>query len=115
MFDKFVKSLFFIAGGGVGYYGVYSAVPNPQTWHYVLVPLVSAIFATVLGHVSLKTLNGILENGLQKTSGSDLLAGSLGFVFGVVVALLLCIPFYGTGFGRYFAIFAMLFSGSLCA
>lgn len=115
MFDKFVKTLFFIAGGGLGYYGVYSAVSNPLTLHYVLIPLGSAVIATVLGHFSLKSLNGILENGLQKTSGSDLLAGSLGFIFGVVVALLLCIPLYGTEFGRYFAIFSMLLLGGICA
>jgi len=115
VFDKFVKALFFVAGGGLGYYGVYSAVSNPQTIHYLLVPLGSAVVAAVLGHFSLKILNSVLENGLQKTSGSDLLAGSLGFIFGVVVALLLCIPLYGTEVGRYFAIFSMLFMGSVSA
>jgi uncharacterized protein YacL len=115
VFNKFVKALFFIAGGGLGYYGVYSTVSNPQTLHYVLIPSGSAVVAAVLGHFFLKILNNILENGLQKTTGSDLLAGSLGLIFGVVVALLLCIPLYGTDFGRYFALFCMLVIGSVSA
>lgn len=116
MFDRFIKSLFILAGAGLGYYVVNVIVPEGAAgnWLYFAGGAAGgALIAGLLGFVVLKWLDSILENGLQRTTGLDLVAGSIGLIFGLVVALLLCIPFYGSGVGRYASIFAMLLIGSI--
>lgn len=115
MFDKFIKSLFFLAGAGLGFYFVYSMRWDSNILYIVLGCAAGAVLAGILGFFVTKWLAGIFDNGLQHTSGLDLVAGAIGLIFGLVIALLLSIPLYGSPIGRYASVFLLLVLGSVCA
>lgn len=115
MFDRFIKSLFVLAGAGLGFYFMYSLKMDSSVMVMVSGSIGGALVAGVLGHFALRWLNGAFDSGLQRTSGLDLVAGSIGLIFGLVTALLLSVPLYGSQFGRYASIFFMLLLGSVCS
>lgn len=121
MFSQLVQMIFTLISTIIGYWvaaylGEIITPTYPGVIRYTLLIMLFSgtgyILGGFLGRI-LKNAVVVLDDTLRKLPGIDLIVGTVGLLVGLVIALIVSIPFIGEPFGKYVMLFSFLIFGFL--
>jgi uncharacterized protein YacL len=120
MTGELIQILFTLLGAVVGLYFApilnRFLAPYPEYYGFVLIVLVFTSIGFLIGFFLDKRLKLILKKFdelLSSVPGIDLIVGTIGLLTGLVVALLVSVPFIDLPYGRLYTLISFFFFGFL--
>lgn len=121
MFSQLIQLIFTLISAIIGYwvaayFGEIITPTYPGVLRYTFLIILFSGTGYILGGFLgrfLKDAVTVLDETLEKLPGIDLIVGTIGLLVGLVIALIVSIPFIGEPFGKYVMLFSFLIFGFL--